>query len=60
MLISSMLTQSNFIDDGPTFTIKAPKDGSVLPPGMYMLFVTNNHIPSVAKWGRSTFRKIHG
>lgn len=38
-------------DDGSTFTVKSPKDGSIMPPGMYMLFVTNNHIPSVAKWG---------
>ena len=40
------------LDDGPTFTVTAPKDGSIMPPGVYMLFVTNNHIPSVAKWGK--------
>ena len=39
------------LGDGSTFTVKAPRDGSVMPPGVYMVFVTNNGIPSVAEWG---------
>lgn len=39
-----------FEDWGEVFVVKAPRDGSVMPPGVYMLFVTNNHVPSEAKW----------
>lgn len=39
------------LDDGQVFKVTAPRDGSVMPPGVYMLFVTNNGVPSVAEWG---------
>ncbi|KAL8792897.1 MAG: hypothetical protein Q9195_004540, partial [Heterodermia aff. obscurata] len=39
-----------FSDNGPTLTVTAPRDPSVMPPGVYMLFVTNNGIPSEAVW----------
>ncbi|MFJ5140578.1 galactose oxidase-like domain-containing protein [Streptomyces sp. NPDC088707] len=42
------LTQSQ---NGTTVTVDVPKDRTLVPPGWYMLFVTDaNGIPSEAKW----------
>ena len=32
------------------FSVTAPRDASVMPPGQYLLFVTNNGIPSEGVW----------
>ena len=32
------------------FSVTAPRDASVMPPGQYLLFVTNNGIPSEGFW----------
>ena len=37
--------------DGLTVTVDAPEDRTLVPPGWYMLFVTDEAgIPSEAKW----------
>ena len=33
-----------------TVTVTAPPDGTIAPPGNYMLFILYNGIPSVANW----------
>ncbi|WP_328942499.1 kelch motif-containing protein [Streptomyces sp. NBC_00250] len=38
-------------EDGTTVTVDVPRDRTLVPPGWYMLFVTDaNGIPSEAKW----------
>ena len=32
------------------FSVMAPRDASVMPPGHYLLFVTNNGVPSEGVW----------
>ncbi|KAL3422345.1 WSC domain-containing protein [Phlyctema vagabunda] len=32
------------------FTVQAPRDASVIPPGVYLLFVVQDDVPSVGKW----------
>lgn len=37
--------------NGTTVTVDVPQDRTLVPPGWYMLFVTDaNGIPSEAKW----------
>lgn len=33
-----------------SFTVTAPSDPSVMPPGIYLLFMVNDGIPSVGSW----------
>lgn len=37
-------------DSPNTFSVTAPRDASVMPPGQYLLFVKNNGIPSEGVW----------
>ena len=32
------------------FVVTAPRDASVMPPGVYLVFVVNNGIPSEGVW----------
>ena len=33
-----------------TFLVTAPRDASVMPPGIYLVFVVNDGIPSEGTW----------
>ena len=33
-----------------TLTVTAPRDASVMPPGVYLVFVVNSGIPSEGSW----------
>lgn len=35
---------------GNAFSVTAPRDPSVMPPGVYMLFVLSGGVPSQAVW----------
>jgi hypothetical protein len=36
--------------DDDTFSVTAPRNASVIPPGVYLLFLVSDGIPSVAEW----------
>ena len=36
--------------DGNLLTVTSPSNPSVMPPGVHLLFVTHNGIPSVGTW----------
>jgi Domain of unknown function (DUF1929) len=37
--------------DGCRFTVEAPTEATLAPPGWYMLFIVDHHgVPSFAKW----------
>ena len=44
-----MQTEAN-TDLPNAFSVMAPRDASVMPPGQYLLFVTNNGVPSEGVW----------
>ena len=44
-----MQTQAT-MDSPNSFSVTSPRDGSIMPPGQYLLFVTNNGIPSEGVW----------
>ncbi|CAG8981177.1 hypothetical protein HYALB_00013188 [Hymenoscyphus albidus] len=38
------------VADSYDFTVTAPRDASVMPPGIYLLFVTQEGVPSEGSW----------
>ena len=45
-----MMQNEASTESGNTFSVIAPRDASVMPPGQYLLFATNNGIPSEGVW----------
>ncbi|KAG7005577.1 hypothetical protein G7Y79_00019g047570 [Physcia stellaris] len=45
-----MMQNEASTESGNTFSVIAPRDASVMPPGQFLLFVTNNGIPSEGVW----------
>ncbi|RKO92578.1 hypothetical protein BDK51DRAFT_41229, partial [Blyttiomyces helicus] len=48
----SMIELTTFTTESGVTTVTSPPSGSVMPPGIYLLFATVNGIPSEAAWVR--------